>query len=211
MSHGENSTSASHFAEIDSDARQRRDVERNHEAILSAAIAVLADTHTATMHDVAQASGVGRSTLYRHFPDRAALVAAIYRRVMSEAETLIHDHLAAAGDRDPVEVLAALVDATAGVGDRYRFLENYEAERPGRDLEYVRRLREPLRNYIDGARAGGAIRDDLDSDWLLMMLAATAAAAGKHRFADGSTRRIRLTATIRSLFAPPPRDPGLSG
>jgi AcrR family transcriptional regulator len=204
MSHRENSTSASHFAQIESDAHQRRDVERNHEAILSAAIAVLADTPTATMHDVAQASGVGRSTLYRHFPDRAALVAAIYRRVMNEAETLIHDHLAAAGDRDPVEVLAALVDATAGVGDRYRFLENYEAERPGKDPEYVRRLREPLRTYIDAARAGGSIRDDLDVDWLMMMLAATAAAAGKHRFADGSTRRIQLTATVRSLFAPPP-------
>jgi AcrR family transcriptional regulator len=204
MSHRENSTSASHFAQIDSDAHQRRDVERNHEAILSAAIAVLADTPTATMHDIAQASGVGRSTLYRHFPDRAALVAAIYRRVMNEAETLIHDHLAAAGDRDPVEVLAALVDATAGVGDRYRFLENYEAERPGKDPEYVRRLREPLRTYIDGARAG-AIRDDLDVDWLMMMLAATAAAAGKHRFSDGSARRIQIAATVRSLFAPPPR------
>ncbi|GAA1431177.1 TetR/AcrR family transcriptional regulator [Microlunatus lacustris] len=55
---------------LDRTARTRRDV-------LDAAIEVWALDNTASLGAVAAAAGVGRTTLNRHFPDRAALVAAV--------------------------------------------------------------------------------------------------------------------------------------
>src|ERR1700744_1398077 len=105
----------------------RSDASRNHETILTAAIAVLADSPNASMQEIAEASGTGRTTLYRHFPDRQALVAAIMERVLQEADAVSGEHLGAAEreDRDPVPVLAALAAELTRLGDRYRFLEQH--------------------------------------------------------------------------------------
>ena len=67
----------------------RRDATRNHETIVTAAIGILAASPEASMQEIAEASGAGRSTLYRHFPDRAALVDAIHARVVAEADGIV--------------------------------------------------------------------------------------------------------------------------
>ena len=54
------------------------------------------------MREIADASGTGRTTLYRHFPDREALVAAIYERVLNEADEMTAAHLDGGRDADPV-------------------------------------------------------------------------------------------------------------
>jgi AcrR family transcriptional regulator len=187
-------------------ARQRRDVERNREAILTAAIAVLADEPHAAMNDIAVASGVGRSTLYRHFPDRAALISAIYDRVRFEADAVVHVHLDAAADRDPIEVLVDLTDAIVDLGEGYRFLSNYDAERRAKERDHKsRRSSHPLSRYIAAGQDGGAIRRDLSSDWLVTMLAHTFMAAIENRFPESDSRRGTLAPTVRSLLTPPPR------
>jgi Transcriptional regulator len=56
----------------------RADAQRNHDAVLAAAKAVFAQAGTdAPMEDVARAAGVGKGTLYRRFPTREHLFAAI--------------------------------------------------------------------------------------------------------------------------------------
>jgi serine phosphatase RsbU (regulator of sigma subunit) len=57
-------------------ARHRADAVANRERILAAAAALLGDRR-ASMTQIAAAAEVGRSTLYRHFPTREALVAAL--------------------------------------------------------------------------------------------------------------------------------------
>ncbi|WP_308169222.1 TetR/AcrR family transcriptional regulator [Cellulomonas hominis] len=58
---------------------ERRDVVRNRARIVAAAEAVFREHGAAVPLDrVAERAGVGRGTLYRHFPDRAALIAAVY-------------------------------------------------------------------------------------------------------------------------------------
>jgi serine phosphatase RsbU (regulator of sigma subunit) len=61
-------------------SHRRADARRNEERILTAARRLLEHSPTATLSDIAAAAGVSRSTFYRHFPDRAALVAKLDER-----------------------------------------------------------------------------------------------------------------------------------
>jgi len=57
---------------------RRADARRNHEALLAAAKAVFAQSGTdAPLEEVARRAGVGQGTLYRQFPTREHLFAAI--------------------------------------------------------------------------------------------------------------------------------------
>ncbi|GHF89038.1 AcrR family transcriptional regulator [Amycolatopsis bartoniae] len=61
-------------------AAKRADARRNERALLDAAAAVFV-THgvDAPVRRIAAEAGVGMGTIYRHFPKRADLVAAVYR------------------------------------------------------------------------------------------------------------------------------------
>lgn len=70
----------------------RADASRNREHIIHSAMELLADHPAATMDELTAASGLGRTTVYRHFHSREQLVAAVYagafegaRRVFAEA------------------------------------------------------------------------------------------------------------------------------
>ena len=72
--------------------KPRRDAQRNRERILEVArLAFTLHGADATLDDIARQAGIGSGTLYRHFPNRDLLIAAVYR---SEVEKL-----AAAGQR----------------------------------------------------------------------------------------------------------------
>ncbi|WP_216903887.1 TetR/AcrR family transcriptional regulator [Nocardia alni] len=59
---------------------KRADARRNEQALLDAAAAVfVTDGVDAPVRRIAAAAGVGMGTIYRHFPTRADLVAAVYR------------------------------------------------------------------------------------------------------------------------------------
>ncbi len=68
--------------------QQRADARRNRERILEVARAVIGEQGTqASLRDIARRAGVGLGTLYRHFPNREALLDVLMRRRF--------DHLAA--------------------------------------------------------------------------------------------------------------------
>jgi AcrR family transcriptional regulator len=65
----------------------RADAQRNHDAVLAAAKAVFAQAGIdAPMEDVARAAGVGKGTLYRRFPTREHLFAAILQGRVDELD-----------------------------------------------------------------------------------------------------------------------------
>jgi serine phosphatase RsbU (regulator of sigma subunit) len=64
-------------------APRRADALANRERILGAAAALVGDRRT-SMAEIAAAAGVGRATLYRHFPTRQALVEAHTRHASGE-------------------------------------------------------------------------------------------------------------------------------
>lgn len=60
--------------------RRRADARLNYERILAAAREAFADPGAdASMIEVARRAGIGSATLYRNFPDRLALLEALYR------------------------------------------------------------------------------------------------------------------------------------
>src|ERR1700712_4930086 len=62
------------------DAHRRADSRRNEERILAVAKRLPGPPPAAPLPDIAAAAGVSRSTLYRHFPDRAELIARLDER-----------------------------------------------------------------------------------------------------------------------------------
>lgn len=70
------------------DEKLRADARTNRERILGAARLALAADPEASMFSIARAAGVGQGTLYRHFPNREALVLAVYRQGVEELAEL---------------------------------------------------------------------------------------------------------------------------
>lgn len=66
---------------VQPERQMRADAKRNEDAVIEAAKAVFATTGVdAPVRDIAAKAGVGLGTLYRRFPNRADLIAAVFRR-----------------------------------------------------------------------------------------------------------------------------------
>ena len=71
----------------------RKDAARTHARIVEAAAAVFRrDGVDSPLDAVAAEAGVGRATLYRHFPDRGSLLAAVLHDRVSRLERFEADH-----------------------------------------------------------------------------------------------------------------------
>jgi AcrR family transcriptional regulator len=149
------------------DSHQRADARRNRTAVLEAAVKLLAEQPQSSVQDIADASGVGRTTVYRHFPTRDDLMRALFRGVIDEWRAM----LAAVAARGlPVD--QALRDYAAhavGLGLRYRFLREH------RHLVGAIRAEEdpyadPFEAYLRAAQERGEVRSSAPIEWLMAML-----------------------------------------
>jgi len=67
------------------EGRLRADAERNRQHLLEAAKAAFAERGPDTsLEEIARQAGVGIGTLYRHFPNRDALLADVYRHALKQ-------------------------------------------------------------------------------------------------------------------------------
>lgn len=83
--------------------KPRTDARRNRERILEVAKqAFTRHGASASLDDIAKEAEVGAGTLYRHFPNRDALIEAVYR---SEVEKLANAEQEFAKTKPPVEAL----------------------------------------------------------------------------------------------------------
>jgi AcrR family transcriptional regulator len=153
-----------------SEARLRSDARRNRRTVLDAAVTLLAQRPNATMQEVADASGLGRTTVYRHFPRRQDLIDALFEEVLREAAETVNEALAKAGTAR--ELLCDLGTRVIAIGDRYRFLDAHPEVRD-RTLAGENALdgaENPLEEYLTQAQRRGEIRDDMPVTWMLTTL-----------------------------------------
>jgi AcrR family transcriptional regulator len=84
---------------------------RTREALLAAAAQVFVEQGVnAPIREIASRAEVGLGTVYRHFPNRAELVVAVYRHQIDACADLAHE---LAGAPDPSRALAQWIDAFA--------------------------------------------------------------------------------------------------
>lgn len=83
--------------------KPRADAQRNRTRLLDVAKAAFSEKGSgASLDEIARVAGVGIGTLYRHFPTRDALIAAVYR---NETEQLYAAVTQLVQTRPPVEAL----------------------------------------------------------------------------------------------------------
>lgn len=143
----------------------RIDSQRNHETVIDAALDLLSEQPNASMAAIAEHSGLGRTTVYRHFPNRDDLIRAIFERIVAEAQAAT----SAVIDRDlPArEILFELGAAIIGIGHRFQFLA--DARNVGDEviLESTLNPDDPVRHFLTSAQQEGAVRTDMPVQWML--------------------------------------------
>ncbi|MFF5257323.1 TetR/AcrR family transcriptional regulator [Actinomadura viridis] len=97
----------------------RADARRNRERIVAAAFQLFAERGpAASMEEIAREAGLGVGTLYRHFPDRRALLEELAEdtldRLLEFAGGLAREAEAAPGDTAHWDAFLRLVDYCAG-------------------------------------------------------------------------------------------------
>lgn len=183
-------------APMPSDRTPRSDprIERTRATVVQTAVALLVEggTKAVTIEAVVQRCGVARSTIYRHWPARADLVATAF-------ETLIPPPPAQVPDGPIGERLQAwLVPLAEMIGrEAHAALVPALLADAGHDPElrifrdrFVEMHRSPLRHLIDTAVERGELPADTDSD------EATAQLAGPILF-----RRAVLGQPVDAAFA----------
>ncbi|WP_238161386.1 TetR/AcrR family transcriptional regulator [Micromonospora endolithica] len=139
------------------------------EKILDAAITCLSRNADASVSEIAQAAGVGRVTLYGHFPTRDALIEAALVRVISEGEAVL-ESLDLAGD--PRRALRVLIESSWLLIARASavLVAAQTALPPGRIHQLHAEPAQRVDELIRRGQTEGAFRDDLPATWLTSVL-----------------------------------------
>lgn len=185
-------------AEAEREAPQARpvraDAQRNTDALLEAALAVFATSGVdAPVREIAAKAGVGVGTVYRHFPQRADLIVAVFRHHVddcADAATVL------GAEHAPGEALAlwmqryadfiatkrGLATALHSGNPAYSTLPTY----------FDTRLRPALRALLDAAASAGEVRSDIEPDDLLRAVGSLCMSAHD----DGTDYARRMVALL---------------
>ena len=165
--------------------RLRKDAERNRKKILAAASDVFTERGLqATLDDVARQAGVGVGTVYRRFPDKEALVEALFTERLDMLVGFAEQGLA---EPDPWAGLVFFMEhaATVIAGDRgLRQILMFATYGRDRVDQARQRLLPVVLRMVQRAQEAGQVRADLrptDVPVIEFMLSTAAEYAGQVR------------------------------
>jgi AcrR family transcriptional regulator len=147
----------------------RADAQQNRQRILEAAGEALATSGDASLNSIAKKAGVGPGTLYRHFPNREALVLAVYRydveQLAGAAPKLLSDH-------PPIEALRLWFDRLAHYGMIKHGLADvlHAATSDGLVGETYEPMIWAITQLLQACAENGSIRAGHDPDDVLLIL-----------------------------------------
>ena len=178
-------------------ARRRADAERNERHIVEAAGAVLWRQPSATIGEIALASGLGRATIYRHFPTRDDLLRDIARHGFEQTVQALRD--ARPEEGTAVEALQRMIEATVQPGNACMLVLNQLPE-PVASHEEKAELHAPIAAALMRGVASGELREDLDIGWTLRTIGALYELAMQELAAGNVTREEAVQLMASSLL-----------
>lgn len=168
----------------------RADAKRNEEAILDAAKQIFATSGVdAPVREIAAKAGVGVGTLYRRFPQRSDLVAAVFRR---EVDACAAEGPSLAARLPPAEALAQWLKRYTGfIAAKRGLAAALHSGDPAYEAlpDYFRARFEPvLAELLAAAVRAGEIRADIAPYDLLRAIGNLSTASGE----DGAAHAARM-------------------
>jgi AcrR family transcriptional regulator len=149
--------------------QRRRDAERNRQLVIEAGVELLTRDPELSVQEVAVASGVGRTTVYRHFPNRESLLEAVTAEIVDRAR---QETAAAIAGRDPEDAIRRLSATSIDLALRFGRLF---ATRDGVSATYEAYKDDetsPARRFLAAASKRGEIRADMPVGWLRSVIQA---------------------------------------
>jgi AcrR family transcriptional regulator len=188
---------------------RRATAERNVEAILDAAEALLEEGMAASIAAVATRAGVSRVTVYAHFKTREAILEAVVKRAVARATVAFEE--ATSGAASAGEALERAIEAGWEKLSRHAAIAHAAAAQLS--PETLRRTHEAgyarARQMFEAGMQQGDFRTDVPVAWLVSVFHALLHAAGDDVRAgrlSSATALHALTTTMRAAFAPPAAD-----
>jgi AcrR family transcriptional regulator len=179
----------------------RADAQRNYERLLlEARQAFTVHGTDVALEDIARHAGVGIGTLYRHFPDRFALVNAVFTRDFDALTDRARDLLDA---DDPAEALFDWLRTFAAQSAAYRGLAaNLLAQQDQRVFTCKERLLDASTALLERAQAAGTVRREVEMADLLRLTSAIQLCAEKNPEDPRIFHRLMALAA-HGVVAPP--------
>ena len=183
--------------------RLRADAERNRRRLIEAATEMFCERGLEIgVGEIAQQAGVGRGTLFRNFPTKDHLIAAVVVDRMSDS---IARGRAALEASDPGQGLFELIDQSVGraatdralfdaIGDTW--LTNDEIRAAHTELMEV------LDALVTRAQASGALRADIGAVDVLMMIKGVCEAMRSFQHVDPDVGMRQLDLLWSAIAAP---------
>jgi AcrR family transcriptional regulator len=147
----------------------RADARRNHGLIVATAARLLTTNGPGvSMEEIAQAAGLGVGTLYRHFPDRNALLDDIaadsLQQLLAAARAL------AAGPQSRWDVLLLIIERCTGLPLALTKALAAGTPRPSAIQELVRSVDAVLEEIAGQAQREGSVRSDLPATEIVELI-----------------------------------------
>src|SRR6201995_1414005 len=147
----------------------RSDAELNRLRILSAAVTALGESSDATMNAVARRAGVGQGTMYRHFPNREALLLAVYQQ---DVQAVVDAAPALLAEYPPDQALRRWFGRLASYGRiKHGVAQAVEAAtRADLSSAWYGPVPGAITLLLEAGQAAGQIRADVDADEVLLLV-----------------------------------------
>jgi AcrR family transcriptional regulator len=181
----------------------RADAERNRRRLLDAATQMFCERGLDVgVGEIAQQAGVGRGTLFRNFPSKEHLIAAIVVERMTES---INRGRAALEAPDAGEALFELIEQSVGRSQTDRALFDAIGDTWLANDE-IRQIHTELLSMLDAlvrrAQEAGAVRTDIGAVDVLMMIKGVCEAVSSFQHVDPDVA-LRQLDLIRSAISVP--------
>lgn len=176
----------------------RADARRSRDRVVEAALALLLSGPPPSMEAVAEAAGVGRVTVFRHFSTRHELFAAALASAVSDAADALEQ---ARLDEGPVEAaLQRAARTLVDVSARYGILTAHVPVGGPELDERIDEMLTPVVAMMERGQADGTFRIDLTATWMADVLVDLAhSAQARHRTGRGDPAEIVLTTICGGL------------